>query len=298
MYLLGIEAFLAVVRAQSLTRAAEELHLAQSSVSHRLRMLEQEIGARLIERSKGVQGIKLTPTGEEFVHLAERWTSLWRDTQVLRSQASSVSLSVGTVDSLNTFFFPPLYLAVSQHQPPLRLAIRAQHSVELYKEIDRRQIDIAFVLREQNNPSITVTPCLTEPMVVISVDDPACPRPDIISPAELDPNDELFIPWCPQYRDWHDEWWDPQCPSRICLDSANLLFHLLRSPRQWSIVPLWVARTALSQGNYRVRRLSPAPPDLVCYRIIHKYPKASTLRGITIFDHYFDLLLQGNLAGL
>ncbi len=295
MYLLGIEAFLAVVRAQSITRAADELHLAQSSVSHRLKILEQEVGGRLIERSKGVHGIHLTPTGEEFVQLAERWVSLWRDTQILKTQGSSIALSIGTVDSLNTFFFPPLYLAVSQHQPPLRLAIRAQHSVELYEEIDRGHIDLAFVLREQNSPSVTVTPCFAEPMVVMSVKPATGPGPEAVSPTELDSNHELYIPWGPVFQAWHDQWWDPLCLSRIRLDSANLLFHLLRSPSQWAIVPMWVAKVALKQHCYYIRRLTPAPPDLVCYKIFHKYPKASTLRGITIFDHYFALLQQGKL---
>ena len=296
MYLLGIEAFLAVIRTQSITRAAEELHLAQSSVSHRLKILEQEVGARLIERSKGVQGIYLTPTGEEFVQLAERWTSLWRDTQILKSQGSSIALSVGTVDSLNSFFFPPLYLAVSQHEPPLRLSIRAQHSVELYEEIDRRHIDLAFVLRELSNPSITVTPCFSEPMVVISVKASTDFKEAVVSPAELDANHELYIPWGPVFQAWHDEWWDPLCPSRIRLDSANLLFHLLRSPCQWAIVPMWVANVALKRNCYSLRQLSPSPPELICYKIVHKYPKASTLRGITIFDQYFDLLRQNKLA--
>ena len=50
MYALGIEAFLAVVRTQNVSRAAEQLNLSQSALSKRLRVLEQEFGANLIER--------------------------------------------------------------------------------------------------------------------------------------------------------------------------------------------------------------------------------------------------------
>ncbi|MDR3561860.1 MAG: LysR family transcriptional regulator [Negativicutes bacterium] len=295
MYLLGIEAFLAVVRTQSLTRAADELHLAQSSVSHRLKILEEDIGSRLIERSKGVQGIRLTPTGEDFVQIAERWTSLWRDTQILKSQGSNLTLSVGTVDSLNTFYFPSLYLAICQHQPPLRLAIRAQHSVELYEEIDRRHIDLAFVLREMAVPNVMVMPCFAEPMVILSLATPANSGAETLHPTELDSNHELYIPWGPVFQAWHDEWWDPLCPSRIRLDSASLLFCLLRDPCQWALVPMWVANVALKRGVYAIRKLSPAPPDLMCYRITHKYPKANTIRSIAVFDHYFALLQQNQL---
>jgi DNA-binding transcriptional LysR family regulator len=50
-----IQAFLAVVSNQSLTKAAEILHLSQSSVSHRLKNLEQELDLILIERGKGLK---------------------------------------------------------------------------------------------------------------------------------------------------------------------------------------------------------------------------------------------------
>lgn len=295
MYLLGVEAFLAIIRTQSITNAAKELHLAQSSVSHRLKVLEQEMGSKLIERTQGVQGICLTPMGEEFTHLAERFIALSRETRILQSQGPSLSLSFGTVDSLNTFFFPPLYYALSQHQPTLQLSIRMQHSTELYKEVDCRQVDIAFVLKEVFLPSIVVEECFSEPMVVLSLTTPYDSGPKVIHITDLEPHYELFIPWGPQFESWHDKLWDPLCPSRIRIDSANLITHLLRDPRQWVIVPTWVANAALKKNCYSIRMLSSPPPNLVCYRITHKYPKASTLKSINILDYYFDLLKRNNI---
>jgi DNA-binding transcriptional LysR family regulator len=288
VYFLGIEAFLAVVRTQCVTKAAEELHLAQSSVSHRLKMLEQQVGATLIERGKGLREIRLTPTGEEFVQLAERWNSLWRETQMLQAQGPKLTLSLGTVDSLTTFFFPPLFREISLHQPAIRLTIRSQHSAELYEEVDRRQVDVAFVLREKTLPSVNVEQCFTGAMVVMRLANQASGAATI-DMAELDPAHELYIPWGARFEAWHDKWWDSQHPSRIRLDSSNLIFHLLRDPRQWAIVPMWVANSALERGYYSVHRLSPAPPDLVCYRLTHKYPKPAATQSIAVFDHYFEL---------
>ncbi len=62
-------AFVTVVRRQSFTRAAQELHLTQSAISHSTRALENDIGCRLLAR-KG-RKMELTEPGERFLRKAE-----------------------------------------------------------------------------------------------------------------------------------------------------------------------------------------------------------------------------------
>lgn len=78
MYFPGIEAFLAIVQTGSISKAAELLHLSQATVSYRLKTLEKEMGGLLVERRKGAAQIRLTPKGEDFFSIAERWDALWR----------------------------------------------------------------------------------------------------------------------------------------------------------------------------------------------------------------------------
>ena len=66
MYFPGIEAFLAIVKTENLTKAAEALHLSQATISYRLKTLEQDMGGLLVERNKGESKISLTPKGENF----------------------------------------------------------------------------------------------------------------------------------------------------------------------------------------------------------------------------------------
>ena len=103
MNILNIEAFLAIVETGNITNAAKVLYLTQSTVSHRLKILEQELNTTLIERKKGYQNIVLTSKGEEFIAIAERWVSLWRDTHLLQNSDEKLILSIGCVDSLNTY---------------------------------------------------------------------------------------------------------------------------------------------------------------------------------------------------
>jgi LysR family glycine cleavage system transcriptional activator len=57
----ALRGFEAAARLLNFTRAAEELHLTQSAVSREIRSLEERLGTRLFERSKG--GLRLTRAG-------------------------------------------------------------------------------------------------------------------------------------------------------------------------------------------------------------------------------------------
>ncbi len=62
--------FLTVVRRQSFTLAARELHLTQSAISHSMRALEADVGCRLVDRSG--RRVQLTEQGGRFYERAER----------------------------------------------------------------------------------------------------------------------------------------------------------------------------------------------------------------------------------
>src|SRR5487761_1811693 len=61
--------FVGIVRAGSLSRAADQLHVAQSAVSHHLARLESELGKQLVTR--GPKGILLTDAGDVLYRHAE-----------------------------------------------------------------------------------------------------------------------------------------------------------------------------------------------------------------------------------
>ena len=60
----------AVVRAGNFSRAAEQCHVSQPSLSQQILKLEEELGERLFDRTK--REAKLTPHGEAFLPRAVR----------------------------------------------------------------------------------------------------------------------------------------------------------------------------------------------------------------------------------
>ncbi len=288
MYTLGIETFLVVVRAQSFSKAAAELHLAQTTISQRLKVLEQEIGLTLINRGKGVKNIQLTQAGEEFLKLAEQWSFIWQEAKLLQAHGPKLSLVVGAVDSINTCVMPPVYRALNKHPVPFKLQIHTSHSTELYFEIEKRQVDVAFVLRDLVHPHVTVTKYFSSPMVVLRLASPSRQGNAFIRPEALNPDRELFMPWGREFQTWHEHWWGSLNPPRVRLDSANLLFSLLQEADQWAIVPKVVAAAITCRSNYSIDYLTNPPPAYTCYKLTHKHSTSFTQKALAIFDQYFQ----------
>ncbi len=88
-----LEYFLAVAKTGNITRAAEQLHVTQPTISRQLMELEQEMGARLLIRGK--RQITLTDAGILFQQRAEEIVSLLQKTA--RDIADQDDLLGGTV---------------------------------------------------------------------------------------------------------------------------------------------------------------------------------------------------------
>ena len=293
MQIRDIKAFLAIVHHRSISRAAEELFVSQTAITHRLKNLEQTMGVSLLDRGRGMKNIFLTPAGDDFLSVAERWDTLWRETEILKQEGDKIALSFGAVESLNLFVFPPLFKLLGEHIPKIRLEIHTQHTENLYTSLARRQIDIGFVLREISTPNIRVVPWITGPMVVLKKISTAKAKEQIVQNAALDTNNEIYVPWGPTFQVWHDRWWLPICPSRIKITGPSLILNLLQKPQQWAIVPAWVANHATTLGNFAFYRLSDPPPEMVCYQITHKSQKSSTQKSLAILSEYLSQINIG-----
>src|SRR5439155_1224464 len=77
MELRHLRTIAAVARHGSFSRAAEELHLAQSAVSQQIRRLEQELGVEVFRRSS--RSVELTPEGEVILGYEYAATLIWEE---------------------------------------------------------------------------------------------------------------------------------------------------------------------------------------------------------------------------
>jgi DNA-binding transcriptional LysR family regulator len=162
----NLEAFLAVARERSFTRAARNLFLTQPSVTARIQALEQEIGRPLFER-RG-RTVRLTEAGEALLSYAERALDLLHEgIEAAREALGAGTVSIGATVSAATAILPDLLAAFRRDRPGARIVVRYGHSNEVMELLRDGVVDVGFVVRPLHEPLITVEPILTDEIVLV-----------------------------------------------------------------------------------------------------------------------------------
>lgn len=289
MDLYDIEIFQTIRKTRSLSQTAELLNLAQSTVSHRLRMLEKELGTALFVRGKGMKTAELTDSGERFVPVAEKWMALREDCRHIKDRESAYPLSVGSTDSLNTFIFPELYRQLIHHTPPFILDIQTHHTYQIIDELLNRNLDVGLSVWNRPHPDIISEPVFSEEMQIVSNCDYHTKN---IRSSDLNPADEIVFNWGEDYRIWHDRHFDPSVPAKGRADMVPLLLPLLEIENVWVCMPSACARYIHDVSGAHIYELEDAPPRRVCYKLTHRTPKHSRIHSIAVFEQMLSQYLQ------
>ncbi len=285
-----LEVFLAVALSRNLAKAAGMLNVTPSSVSKELKNLEEELGMLLVDRQKGVKGTKLTPAGESFMPLALKWQEIQREITSSYKTQPAFSLRMAGCETANNNLLPDIFNDMLSHNPPVLLAITTDPTDQLYERIETREDDVAFVVHQEASRLVKITPMYKDEMLVACYEEQsgtsgANEEIGVISPDDLDPQEELYIRWSQEYHVWHDTVWEPGKPLRADLQTAYLVPSLLDRKGRWSIVPKCVMRDYQNmRSNIRFYRLTTPPADLIYYEITHRNPKISAIRGLDILN--------------
>lgn len=112
-----------VARLGSVTRAAAELHLTQSAVSHRLHALQRELGVQLVEREG--RGVALTPEARALAKSASDALATLNEAIARISSPRDEVLSIGCSPTFAIRFLVPRLSAFHKQHPELDLRIAA-----------------------------------------------------------------------------------------------------------------------------------------------------------------------------
>lgn len=144
MTITKLQHFQAVCRFQSVTKAAEYLHISQPSVSASIRDLEAEFGINLFRHEK--RRLVLTAEGSVFLshtnHLLEECEQFSLKMLDLGNQKNSVRLAIPPMSG--TVYFPKLYKAFKEEHPDIHLAITECGSIQALHLLENGKIDIAM----------------------------------------------------------------------------------------------------------------------------------------------------------
>lgn len=143
--------FLALAREESVTAAAEYLHLTQPTLSRQLSELEDELGVKLFIR--GSRRITLTDDGMRLRKRAEEILSLVQKTEAeFQAPAETVSgdIYIGGGESYVMGFVTEVMKALQDDYPQIRFHIFSGDADEVTERIDKGLLDFGLLIEPAN----------------------------------------------------------------------------------------------------------------------------------------------------
>ncbi len=162
----------ALADTRSFTRAADAVGVAQPTLSRQLRVLEDELGAALVQRG-GPDGIGLTAAGEVVLPFARRMLA---DADSARTGVAELiglqrgRVRVGATPSLCTGVLADVLRVYYEQHPDVRLELVESGSQPLVRALVRGELDVALVIVPSSgvDPALRITPVLRERLSVAS----------------------------------------------------------------------------------------------------------------------------------
>ena len=178
MELRHLRYFDAVAETLNFTRAAERLHVTQSTLSHQIKQLEEEIGAPLFDRS-GKQ-VRLTETGEILrSHMTPALEQIDLGLQALRGPGEAItgSIRLGTTPSFNTQMVPTCVATLLKSYPNIQVTVEELAAGQILKRLRSGHLDMAVSYPPGEGSDLWFEPLYNEELqLVIGTNHPLARR--------------------------------------------------------------------------------------------------------------------------
>ncbi len=212
MNLTGLETFLSIVETGSLVRAAEKLHVSQSTITTRLQTLEREVGAPLMVRQKS--GVELTPAGRRFqrhaIVMVELWDQATQD--VARPGSVDVVCSIGSHVDLWPGPGRAFFNAIRAGHDNAAITVTSGDQAEIERLLRSGLIDVAFTYEVAVHHNQTIRALPVERLLLVS------DRMD--SPMRFDPK-YIYVEGGEDFRRRHAATYSDADTARISFGHAS-----------------------------------------------------------------------------
>mgnify|MGYP000359280743 CR=1 FL=1 len=205
----NFRAFIEVTATGSFQKASEHLHITQSTVSARIKALEQKLNRELFTRKR--DGVALNGAGKAFYPYALSVVKTWQQAQ------QEVTLPAG-IDGIVSLGIPIHYWSkiysdwldwMNTNAQNVATHIQSDYSVYLLQELSEGLLDVSLVFETKRIPGLYFEPLFTESLVLMSTE----PRSII----EAHQEGYIYIDWGLQFQEQHNREFPEISQHRITL---------------------------------------------------------------------------------
>lgn len=232
--------FLMVAETGSFIEAGRKMNVTQSTVSARIKSLEDLFGRQLFTRSKS--GASLTAAGDQFQKHALALVRVWQHAQleVGLSGPYRDHLAVGAHATLWDGFLLKWISWMREHVPDLAISASASLSTVMIQRLLEGTLDLAIMYRPGQPPGLTVEHLFDEDFVLVSSAPPGSRRQSYV-----------FFDWGEEFQAEHAAAY-PDQTTGVNLDLGSLGLDYLLANEASGYLPRRLVRNHLKRGRLRI----------------------------------------------
>ena len=257
-----LRAFVGILDSGSFTRAADRLHMTQSTISQQLARLEESVGHVLIDRD--TRPIRATQSGERLQGYARRILSLQQEARTaLGDPAGSTAIRVGLPEDIFEGPMAGLFRDFAREHREIRMDVTSGLSRDLTQRYREGEFDIAVV--KEPAPSADARASFPEPMCWLEASDAAGDWPDPIPLVVFAPGglyrDQMFERIERERRRWYVAFAGSSLPNVLVAVEAGFGISLLPastiSGRRLCVCETFGAEPAIAVSMYAWEQTGP-----------------------------------------
>ncbi|WP_085582143.1 LysR family transcriptional regulator [Thalassospira mesophila] len=179
-----LQAFADVVELGSFSAAAERRNLSQPAISQQIKLLEQRLGVRLIERI----GKRAMPTAagqalQAHVGPIDQSVRNALDAVVPFGTGMRGRVRIGCGATACIYFLPAVLADIQHRFPELEISVKTGNTADMARMVEDNDLDIGFVTLPVASRALDITPVMKDPFVAIfSADSDVS---DVVTPQQL-----------------------------------------------------------------------------------------------------------------
>ena len=164
-----LETFIEVSRLSSFSRAAEKRFRTQPAISSQIRSLEEEVGAKLLDRSGG--RVSLTASGKLFLKFAEETLDARKAATVAIAETERVprgEIVVGANEGTCLHILPEVFAHFKKQYPDVSVSIRRADYAKVLESVIDNSVDFGVVSMPVNDNRLTAVLVHKDELVMIA----------------------------------------------------------------------------------------------------------------------------------
>ena len=235
--------FLAVVEAGSFVEAAKRVFVTQSTVSMRIKTLEEQLGKPVFERSKA--GATLTPAGRQFQKHASAMVRIWQQArlEVALPHGYETALTIGGQYSLWDGFLLNWLSQMRTSAPSIAIRTQVSPPDALMQGLINGNLDFAVMYAPHNRPGFDVELLFEEELLLVSSE---------ARPRRKPGKSYIYIDWGAEFRADHSLNFPNLSTPGLIMELGSLGLQYLLTNQAAGYIPRRLAAPHLETGALKL----------------------------------------------